>query len=333
MDNSTSIFDMINDDPSVIDDDFDLGIDFETAYNIFNDELNDDMGINYNNNNNAANDNVFMNVPSPLIIHTQDDTEHNINNSFHNQIDPTAHIHDLVNNPSETGLPQSHPTLELLTSIESNAIEHFFDSLMTSNPSPTSTNFFTQFHKSILSRSKTETSLTPIPTSLLKPDSSFIHEDNSNQYSENIFENDTQNNDMQNNDNDDNDNEENYTVHEIADYRKSVYISNTLELPEFKIPNSEIPNDILHDINKVKKWKHVKAEKQRRNSIKQSFENLISLIKLPRDTSDPIHKLSIYPNDKRVPKYASLNYILQDIKSLIYANEQLEFLVKNDIMD
>lgn len=108
---------------------------------------------------------------------------------------------------------------------------------------------------------------------------------------------------------------------------KNVFESGYIPLPDNKIPEisiqeTEIPNDILNDKNKVKKWKHLNLEKKRRNKINTLFKSLTSFIKYPR-----IDQKS--QSTVRTPKHVLLNYILEDIYSLTNANKTLEQIIND----
>ncbi|CCH60257.1 hypothetical protein TBLA_0C04610 [Henningerozyma blattae CBS 6284] len=125
------------------------------------------------------------------------------------------------------------------------------------------------------------------------------------------------------------------------------------KLPEIKI-NEEVnkpPIEIQNDLNKLKKWKHLHLEKIRRKQIKLSFNNLITFIKYPRYESDILTSNSntSLDNDNdsnnsgnniipttvstnpsiRTPKHVLLTYILNDINSIIKANNTLESVLSS----
>lgn len=91
------------------------------------------------------------------------------------------------------------------------------------------------------------------------------------------------------------------------------YVPPPLELPDIIIPDSDIPQNILSNEAKTKKWRHVQVEKIRRNYTKSSFEELTSM--LSKKVGD---------NSKRVPKYLLLNAVVDDIKNILTANVELE---------
>ncbi|EDO16480.1 hypothetical protein Kpol_1066p47 [Vanderwaltozyma polyspora DSM 70294] len=472
MDNFSALFSITKDNnSSYMDDDFDLGIDFETAYNVFNEvfddndnsDKNDDHNYNRNSptksqkqnnintniihnhdqnlsqlqNHNYMNDNVLLTntLPSPLKVtspdlnlisnnmsnnhnqnHIHNDNSNskknfNVNNDryLQNNITPTNGLHissptdmdkeiqNILNSQSDDSLllPTTNP--QLLTSLESNAIENFLDSLINSHPSPisaintnnnnhtnnhTASNVFdndgeNNFHHSnnnpshnhtfilspafnsntssstsnsnIASNYSTQSVTTNNSSALQKQN---MHIDQQNQIikgnnpissSSNTFiENKSTNIQDSNNDKRTSHNNSNELkiTNDPPSVKSSIYLPNEIELPELKIDDSEMPSDIRSDPKKVKKWRHVNAERQRRNLIKSTFENLISLVKFPRyEEVDPKDikndgekNLITFPMDKRIPKHISLSYILQDMKGIISANEQLEFLL-NTILE
>ncbi|CCC68457.1 hypothetical protein NCAS_0B03730 [Naumovozyma castellii] len=86
-----------------------------------------------------------------------------------------------------------------------------------------------------------------------------------------------------------------------------------LRLPEIVVPDTDIPESIKDDAVKLKRWRHVEVEKVRRNLTKKAYEDLIGMIRKPRNE-----------NGKRIPKYVLLNHIVEDIKGIKKANRKLE---------
>ncbi|CAB4255713.1 some similarities with Saccharomyces cerevisiae YDR123C INO2 Component of the heteromeric Ino2p/Ino4p basic helix-loop-helix transcription activator that binds inositol/choline-responsive elements (ICREs) [Maudiozyma barnettii] len=115
--------------------------------------------------------------------------------------------------------------------------------------------------------------------------------------------------------------EEEYNSTEDSSYLQAPndYIPPPLEIPEITISNEKIPMNLVGDEKKIKKWKHVQVEKARRDFTKQSFDSLTGM--LSKD---------IESNTKRVPKYLLLNGIVDDIKSLLKANHQLEKMLYDE---
>lgn len=101
----------------------------------------------------------------------------------------------------------------------------------------------------------------------------------------------------------------------------------TVEIPEITIADSDIPVEIRNDSGKVKKWKHVEIERIRRNQIKKTFDQLIGMTRYPRGHG--CNKIVKPSGDKRVPKHTLLNYIVEDIRSILQANEKLEAVLKD----
>ncbi|GAV53787.1 hypothetical protein ZYGR_0AK02890 [Zygosaccharomyces rouxii] len=114
--------------------------------------------------------------------------------------------------------------------------------------------------------------------------------------------------------------------------KDSPYVSVTyrppvVEIPEITIADSDIPVDIQHDASKVKKWKHVEIERIRRNQIKKTFDQLIGMTRHPRGSGS--NKIVKPNSDKRVPKHTLLGYVVEDIRSILQANEKLEALLRD----
>lgn len=104
-----------------------------------------------------------------------------------------------------------------------------------------------------------------------------------------------------------------------------VYIPPTVEVPILCVDDKNIPTDVLQDPIKLRKWKHVESERLRRCSTKRIFDDLISMARYPR-IQDP--KITKPQTEKRVPKHTLLNFILEDLQSLLRANEELETLLR-----
>ncbi|QLG74543.1 hypothetical protein HG535_0G04260 [Zygotorulaspora mrakii] len=104
-----------------------------------------------------------------------------------------------------------------------------------------------------------------------------------------------------------------------------VYVAPVVQIPDITISDSEAPAHLAHDPRPLRKWKHVEVERSRRNCIKKTFEELISLTKYPRGENNKIVKSS---SDKRVPKHTLLAFIVEDMKSILQANEQLLLLLE-----
>lgn len=121
---------------------------------------------------------------------------------------------------------------------------------------------------------------------------------------------------------------------------QSEYVPKLVVLPEIPIPNTLIPDDIKNDPPKLRKWKHVYVERQRRDLIKKSFNDLVSLVRFPRPNPAELKKLGFIENEnryksnsiknllvgKRVPKHVLLNFLIEDIELIILSNKQLENL-------
>ncbi|AET39353.1 Ino2p Ecym_4290 [Eremothecium cymbalariae DBVPG len=127
--------------------------------------------------------------------------------------------------------------------------------------------------------------------------------------------------------------------HMIDDGR---YCPQVVELPEIKLPEDEIPDDINLNRAKLRRWKHVYCEKQRRMIFKQAFDELIAMVRFPRPSEsqvakvrgrttlsreDDISKVREPGDGKRIPKHVLLKYIVQDIELLVLANQELESLM------
>ncbi|CEP63249.1 Ino2p LALA0_S07e05842g [Lachancea lanzarotensis] len=122
----------------------------------------------------------------------------------------------------------------------------------------------------------------------------------------------------------------------------SVYAPEVLKSPEILVLDSEIPLEIRNDPTKRRKWRHVALEKKRRNAIKEYFDDLVELIHFPRsvpsemeDVEDGKPKGSKKrskkdrPADKRIPKHVLLNYLIEDMNSVLQANQKLEEQLKS----
>lgn len=133
-------------------------------------------------------------------------------------------------------------------------------------------------------------------------------------------------------------------VQEMAESKE--YFPQSISLPEIKILESSIPEEIRNNRTKVREWKHVYCEKQRRLMFKKAFNDLISMVKFPRPSCTDVLKLQginsnhIYKkvekrsepgNGKRIPKHVLLQYITEDIRFLILANSELERLIKTSM--
>lgn len=123
------------------------------------------------------------------------------------------------------------------------------------------------------------------------------------------------------------------------------YAPAVIKSPDITVSDSEVPVDLQNDPIKRKQWKHVVLEKKRRNAIKVNFDDLIKLIRFPRmsvmasqeaqlkerspDENVPRKKLKPdrTPN-KRIPKHVLLNYIIEDMELLSQANKSLEALLE-----
>lgn len=104
-----------------------------------------------------------------------------------------------------------------------------------------------------------------------------------------------------------------------------VYVPPVVEVPQLSIKDEDIPSDVLQDPARLRKWKHVESERLRRNSTKKIFDDLVAMTRYPRIGESKIVKPQA---DKRVPKHTLLNYILEDLKMLLHANEELESLLR-----
>ncbi|SCV00224.1 LAME_0G08372g1_1 [Lachancea meyersii CBS 8951] len=125
------------------------------------------------------------------------------------------------------------------------------------------------------------------------------------------------------------------------------YAPAILKSPEIIVLDSEIPSEVRNNPVKRKKWKHVALEKKRRNAIKEYFDDLVELIQFPRpaagesitsqseDTEEGFksdRKKRIKkdrPTDKRIPKHVLLNYLIEDMNSVLQANRSLEETLKS----
>ncbi|AGO13922.1 AaceriAGR059Cp [[Ashbya] aceris (nom. inval.)] len=117
------------------------------------------------------------------------------------------------------------------------------------------------------------------------------------------------------------------------------YQPKPISLPEIKIPENAIPNEIRSNRAKVRRWKHVYCEKQRRTIFRQAFDDLISMVRFPRPTDaeisclkgacaeDRVRKKRAPGDGKRIPKHVLLRYIAEDIELLLLANRELENLL------
>ncbi|SCU87186.1 LAFA_0E05248g1_1 [Lachancea sp. 'fantastica'] len=117
----------------------------------------------------------------------------------------------------------------------------------------------------------------------------------------------------------------------------SVYAPAILKSPEILVLDSEIPLEIRSDPTKRRKWRHVALEKKRRSAIKEYFDDLVELIHFPRSAPPEIeHKEDDKTQgsrkkvkkeksaDKRIPKHVLLNYLIEDMNSILQANKKLE---------
>lgn len=104
-----------------------------------------------------------------------------------------------------------------------------------------------------------------------------------------------------------------------------VYIPPIVKVPEFAISDSDAPKEITDNATKLRKWKHVETERLRRNNIKKVFDDLIGMTRYPRLTDPKITKPT---TEKRVPKHMLLNFILEDLRLIPRANEELEVMLR-----
>lgn len=104
-----------------------------------------------------------------------------------------------------------------------------------------------------------------------------------------------------------------------------VYVPPTVTIPQLSIREEDIPADIMQDPTRLRKWKHVESERLRRTSTKKIFDDLIAMTRYPRIGETKITKPQ---TDKRVPKYTLLGFILEDLKMLLRANEELEDMLR-----
>ncbi|SCV04420.1 LAMI_0H15984g1_1 [Lachancea mirantina] len=124
------------------------------------------------------------------------------------------------------------------------------------------------------------------------------------------------------------------TSQAFAKYNPPAY-----SFPEFTVLDSEVPSDIKNNHEKVRKWKHVQLEKKRRNAIKEGFDTLTGLLRFPRVSAEQSNQQGRKSDDrnkensketrsrnareKRTPKYVLLSFIVEDIKLLEEANREL----------
>ncbi|CCE64906.1 hypothetical protein TPHA_0J00830 [Tetrapisispora phaffii CBS 4417] len=362
MHTANNFFELINGSTNK-DDDFDLGIDFDTAYNIFKEEFSLDAE--------NANNNLFNNIASPV----------------RNEVPPLEET--LVEPPSNSKLPETpianEETLDLhikeilnhgntniqtpalLTTIESSAIENFLESVMTSNPSPPSFNHhvvrephvspalttLSHIHTPSLPHDDYRNvglELSPIITRpneipFIVPPNTFVA---TNSKIHNIYAKyssfETSQEVPVENLQTSTDFEEILTRNKLdfkeSDVLQPFYAPGNLYLPELRISDSEVPLHIKEDTETVKKWKHVEAEKKRRNLIKRAFDNLISIMNVSKnddnntlDSDANIYLTTSGKVSKRVPKHIQLRRIVHDIKLITKANEKLEHMLKNDIIE
>lgn len=175
---------------------------------------------------------------------------------------------------------------ELLSTYESNAIEHFLDSLISQNNSAAPKN-----QEETINMAELEI-----------PDSSrgkeFIDQSSKN-------------------------GKESVCPTPFS-YSLDAYNPPIVEIPDISISDSEIPPTILSNPSQLKKWKHVEVERLRRNNTKRTFDELISMTRYPRGQNGKVSKPA---TEKRIPKHTLLNFIVEDMKSILQANEQLEILL------
>ncbi|SCU86122.1 LANO_0C06810g1_1 [Lachancea nothofagi CBS 11611] len=119
-----------------------------------------------------------------------------------------------------------------------------------------------------------------------------------------------------------------------------------IKSPEITILDSEVPLDVRGDPAKRKKWKHVALEKKRRNAIKEFFDDLVELVQFPRSVVQEAQKFHPVnwgldvehaggkkmkggkPTDKRIPKHVLLNYLIEDMDVILRANRSLEAMLE-----
>ncbi|CUS25042.1 LAQU0S25e00584g1_1 [Lachancea quebecensis] len=123
------------------------------------------------------------------------------------------------------------------------------------------------------------------------------------------------------------------------------YAPAIIKSPDITVSDSEVPANLQNDPIKRKQWKHVVLEKKRRNAIKVNFDDLIKLIRFPRASvmasqeaqlkecslNEDVPRKKLKPDrapNKRIPKHVLLNYIIEDMELLSHANKSLEDMLE-----
>ncbi|CCF56835.1 hypothetical protein KAFR_0B05400 [Kazachstania africana CBS 2517] len=296
---------------------FDLNteIDFETAYqmlsNIENASPNyDDKHLNFvSTRSHLHNDmsNMFDYPHGHLQGHFQEPQEqhhqdsqlvHQRNGHYYNhRHQHNGHGHDYNHKhqlPLQHDLTSMHSTApyangiagdELLSTFETNAIEHFLDTLITNDKLDKQNSNSDSLNSTFVTNDVTRS---PKKRQSQKAIATLVKE---------------------------------IPVHneETPTHFEEKYNPGTLLIPEIKIDDSKIPVEIMNDMNKVKKWKHVQVEKIRRNLSRDAFDELIALLS---------NRSTITVSTKRVPKHILLSYVIEDIRSIVNANKQLESMLQ-----
>lgn len=289
--------------------DLDNDIDFETAYQMLSSNFDDQISAHIH-------ENTFSAASPPLLTHdlgvipnvTTVQPSHvealPIDNQTHH-VPLNSHAHYLNHNPHQPsvgfdhtlGLKLSPSSSGLLSTNESNAIEQFLDNLISQDMMSSNASMGPDSH--IHTRS---------------PKKQHKYAEANQRYSEANSHSNTR--ELPTNIAD--------VPVEFATREGPQTISNDhynpppFSVPEIRIPDSDIPANIEDDPAKIRKWKHVQMEKIRRINTKEAFEKLIKSVKTPPKE-----------NGKRIPKHILLTCVMNDIKSIRSANEELQHILDN----
>ncbi|SMN21119.1 similar to Saccharomyces cerevisiae YDR123C INO2 Component of the heteromeric Ino2p/Ino4p basic helix-loop-helix transcription activator that binds inositol/choline-responsive elements (ICREs) [Maudiozyma saulgeensis] len=236
---------------------------------------------------------INQNIPS-LRNNNHSTTDSHVKHQFYPQLQPQS-TEELLQQINDTHIQRANDTL--LSTFESTAIENFLDSLVTNqkNIIQEQATIKSPNVKNELQQNIVDTPLQDVS----RTEPSKVKEEEITKPSY----------------------QEEYASDEDTSYllTPNDYIPPPLEIPEITILHAEIPPNLIGDEKKIKKWKHVQVEKARRDFTKRSFDNLTEM--LSKDVES---------NTKRIPKYLLLNGIVDDIKSLLKANHQLEKMLYDE---
>ncbi|SCU90277.1 LADA_0F02960g1_1 [Lachancea dasiensis] len=342
--------------------DYDLDIDFETAYEMINNEDQLKARVHHNNHMGGTMDVDHWSTSDgrgklregeslPLSIRMDDIQDHHSRLSGFESTSLLSY-HNGHNHHDQSGL---------LSEVESSAIESFLDSLIYNGVRPNKHPRVSD-HKPIVTESRTSENRESImPKSIFTAMGSHQGSDDAKAV---ITTLETGQSNVRSpvpsrGHSEDNRTSESFTPGvycsglETLENQKlplskcASYQPAAIKSPDIVILDSEIPTDIRGDAAKCKRWKHVALEKKRRNAIKDYFDDLVKLIQFPRSAIDEAQSFYLINekadaegpakkkskdgklSEKRIPKHVLLNYLLQDMDVLLTANQRMEAMLQS----